>query len=114
LKAHHGERKSGGGAINNACPSCSWFSSKLKDWPKWNGQLPKEADAGTRVEPSSSRGGTQRGRASGTGSMAAPRSPEQERIQLAMALNASTIASVETNQYRDDLARAMRLSLLET
>ena len=31
-----------------------------------------------------------------------------------MALNASTIASVETNQYRDDLARAMRLSLLET
>ena len=42
--------------------------------------------------------------------MAAPRSPEEERMQLAMALNASTISSARTNQYREDLARAMRVS----
>ena len=42
--------------------------------------------------------------------MAAPRSPEEERMQLAMALNASTISSARTNQYREDLARAIRLS----
>ena len=42
--------------------------------------------------------------------MAAPRSPEEERMQLAMALNASTISSARTNQYREDLARAMSVS----
>ena len=42
--------------------------------------------------------------------MAAPRSPEEERMQLAMALNASTMSSARTNQYREDLARALRLS----
>jgi len=42
LEAHHGEDV-GGAAINNACPRCGWFSPELRDWPKWDGTVPKEA-----------------------------------------------------------------------
>merc|ERR1719453_229390 len=42
LEAHHGENV-GGAAINNACPRCGWFSPELRDWPKWDGTVPKEA-----------------------------------------------------------------------
>mmetsp|Transcript_60168 Transcript_60168/g.188446 ORF Transcript_60168/g.188446 Transcript_60168/m.188446 type:complete len:1143 (+) Transcript_60168:55-3483(+) len=42
LEAHHGEDV-GGATISNACPRCSWFSPELRDWPQWNGAIPKEA-----------------------------------------------------------------------
>jgi len=29
--------------INNACPSCDWFSADLADWPCWDGTVPDSA-----------------------------------------------------------------------
>jgi len=38
LQAHHGERRGGGrGHVSNSCPSCGWFSSRISDWPQWDG-----------------------------------------------------------------------------
>mmetsp|Transcript_59220 Transcript_59220/g.133328 ORF Transcript_59220/g.133328 Transcript_59220/m.133328 type:complete len:676 (-) Transcript_59220:156-2183(-) len=45
LEAHHGEDV-GGAVINNACPSCGWFSETLADWPRWNGTVPRSARDG--------------------------------------------------------------------
>lgn len=42
LEAHHGE-DTGGAEINNACPSCGWFSAELRDWNKWDGTVPESA-----------------------------------------------------------------------
>ncbi|GMH79827.1 hypothetical protein TrST_g3487 [Triparma strigata] len=39
LSAHHGQ-STGRGRINNACPSCGWFSASICEWPRWNGKLP--------------------------------------------------------------------------
>ena len=40
LRAHHGERRGGGGgAISNACPKCGWFSANIADWPPWDGRV---------------------------------------------------------------------------
>jgi len=47
LKTHHGETKTSGGQISNACPKCGWFGFTIKEWPKWNGILPAEVDAST-------------------------------------------------------------------
>merc|ERR1712166_123579 len=62
LSTHHGDRTSGGGRINNACPSCGWFSPHIRDWPKWNGTLPDSVDANTDTtntpSTSSRSGGT--------------------------------------------------------
>jgi hypothetical protein len=66
LSAHHGQRNYNGqgGTINNACPSCGWFSPHIRDWPKWNGKLPESVDASTK---SSLRSGGSGGSSSGTG-----------------------------------------------
>ena len=45
LQSHHNEqvqnvRVAGrAGQVNNACPSCGWFSPKIQDWPVWDGVL---------------------------------------------------------------------------
>jgi len=44
LSTHHGEVKSTGAKISNACPKCGWFESSAKKWPSWNGKLPQECD----------------------------------------------------------------------
>jgi len=38
LQSHHGEVKNGT-KINNACPDCNFFSPKIQDWLKWDGQF---------------------------------------------------------------------------
>jgi len=38
LQTHQGEI-SGKGKINNACPKCKYFTSKLSDWLKWDGKF---------------------------------------------------------------------------
>ena len=38
LRSHHGETV-GATKISNACPRCKWFSSKIQDWPKWDGKV---------------------------------------------------------------------------
>ena len=43
LAAHHGEAGEGGGRVNNACPSCGWFSEELEDWDAWDGTVPDSA-----------------------------------------------------------------------
>ena len=113
LRAHHGERSSGGrGAISNACPSCGWFSAKIRDWPKWNGHLPVSVDASTRRVPTVRRGGGGGGGGGGSmrSSLVSPRSSEEERLQLAIALSTSREAAEEE---RANVARAVSLSLLE-
>lgn len=44
LQAHHGQQF-GNARINNACPQCGWFSRNIRDWPAWDGRLPREANA---------------------------------------------------------------------
>ena len=39
LGAHQGER-----GVDNSCPRCKWFSRDIKDWPKWNGELPADEE----------------------------------------------------------------------
>jgi len=48
LGSHHGERDARGGVVNNACPSCGWFSDALEDWEPWNGEVPAEFLEGTQ------------------------------------------------------------------
>jgi len=36
LRAHH-QQQSGGAIINNACPICGFFNSKLENWLQWDG-----------------------------------------------------------------------------
>jgi hypothetical protein len=39
LMHHHGEHSAGAPAINNACPSCGWFSPNLSAWDPWDGKV---------------------------------------------------------------------------
>lgn len=39
LMHHHGEHSAGVPAINNACPSCGWFSPDLSAWDPWDGKV---------------------------------------------------------------------------
>ena len=39
LQSHHGEKKMGGGHVNNACPKCGWFANCIQQWPKWDGKF---------------------------------------------------------------------------
>jgi len=44
LSHHHGESDGHVAEVNNACPHCGWFSSRLSDWPKWDGTVPDQAE----------------------------------------------------------------------
>ena len=39
LSTHHGEHKSSGGSISNACPKCNWFVGNISEWPRWDGEF---------------------------------------------------------------------------
>jgi hypothetical protein len=43
LRSHHREHVRRGAVTNNACPRCGWFADNIRDWPKWNGQLPRDS-----------------------------------------------------------------------
>jgi hypothetical protein len=44
LRTHHGEAAANGGHINNACPSCGYFSRNRADWHRWDGRMRDECD----------------------------------------------------------------------
>jgi len=39
LRSHHGERRSDGSVVSNACPRCQWFSASRDSWPRFDMQL---------------------------------------------------------------------------
>jgi hypothetical protein len=47
LTTHHGERRRGGGTVDNSCAGCGWFSAEIADWPAWDGKLPADVNAAT-------------------------------------------------------------------
>merc|ERR1712166_1048559 len=92
-----------GGILNNHCPKCDWFTKLASDWPKWNGQLPASTDAGTKTastngetKTESTNGETKTEstdasrRRQGRVTDGAPTTEEEEQLQLAMALSASS------------------------
>lgn len=40
LDYHQGERHGNGGAVNNSCPRCNFFTPNAREWEKWDGVLP--------------------------------------------------------------------------
>merc|ERR1712166_276279 len=101
LSTHHGDRTSGGGRINNACPSCGWFSAHIRDWPRWNGQLPASTDAGTKTASTDASRRRQERVTYG-----APTTEEEERIQLAMALSVSSTMATSASLMATEVEQA--------
>ena len=110
LSTHHGDTTSGGGRINNACPSCGWFSKHIRDWPKWNGQLPASTDAGTKTASTNGETKTESTDASRRRlvrvTYGAPTTEEEERIQLAMALSVSSTMATSASLMATEVEQA--------
>jgi serine/threonine protein kinase len=94
LTTHHEE-----GGINNACRVCGWFRPDIKQWPRWNGNLPAGVDATTgaavRAQLPGGRGGV--------GSSASTESDYEMALRVNQELNGEGTHPATQNLRREQV-----------